>query len=143
MTLPRKAYPLLGVSIQARSSEVTKTTARHTPEFKQGAVRLVEGGQVIAAAAAAAAGRAGDLPDRQLTVAGSDHAALGQARGLPARLPTRRRLSTNRTGAPPSIGSRSVNFYSKRRGIAISRQSTSSALAQECRSFDSSPRPEP
>ena len=38
--------------MQARSTEVTKTTrARYTLEFKQEAVRLVEGGQSIAAAA--------------------------------------------------------------------------------------------
>ena len=38
--------------MQARRAELTKTTrARYTLEFKQEAVRLVEGGQSIAAAA--------------------------------------------------------------------------------------------
>src|SRR6218665_3825015 len=49
---PRKTYPLLSGSTQARKTEMTKTVrARYTLEFKQEAVRLVHGGQNIAAAA--------------------------------------------------------------------------------------------
>ena len=47
-----KNVPLLSVSMQARRTETTKTVrARYTLEFKQEAVRLVECGQSIAAAA--------------------------------------------------------------------------------------------
>ena len=39
-----------GISTQARSTEMTKTVrARYTLEFKQEAVRLVAGGQSVAA----------------------------------------------------------------------------------------------
>src|SRR3990167_9051197 len=52
MMCPQKTYPLLSGSIQTRRTEMTKTSrARYTLEFKQEAVRLVEGGQSIAAAA--------------------------------------------------------------------------------------------
>jgi transposase-like protein len=45
-------HPLLSVSMQARRTDLTKTVrACHTLEFKQEAVRLVTGGQGIAAAA--------------------------------------------------------------------------------------------
>src|SRR6218665_2018962 len=48
---PRKTYPLLSGSMQARKTEMTKTVrTRYTLEFKE-AVRLVHGGQSIAAAA--------------------------------------------------------------------------------------------
>src|SRR6218665_776889 len=48
---PGKTYPLLSVSMQARKTEMTKTVrTRYTLEFKE-AVRLVHGGQSIAAAA--------------------------------------------------------------------------------------------